>query len=251
MYTPSVQRSIPSVAKALVVAVIAISASACATTGTPTTRLAMGADTAAPAGLVSLCEEQPEFCVAGKPSVSTEEDAKSAAGSPRALSDDDAIALARQVNQTINRSIVYRTDQELWGREEAWALPLTQLGLAYGDCEDYALEKRTALVANGVAPDQLRLATVWSEATGLHAVLVLRTGQGDLVLDNTTPWLLPVEETAYQWRTIQADESLLAWREIEMPGEAYSDQIATAGSPAMPIDGGADQPSIASSPISS
>src|SRR5919205_2773550 len=49
-----------------------------------------------------------------------------------------------QVNIQINREVVPVTDKDLYDVEEVWALPG-----GYGDCEDYALLKRSQWVAAG------------------------------------------------------------------------------------------------------
>jgi predicted transglutaminase-like cysteine proteinase len=56
--------------------------------------------------------------------------------------------------------------------------------------------------------------TAWSEWTGQHAVLILRLDAGDYVLDNTTPHILNVSQTSYQWQAIQTGSSLLEWSSI-------------------------------------
>jgi len=66
---------------------------------------------------------------------------------------------------------------------------------AYGDCEDYAMTKRSHLIHMGVPASALRIAyvkTSWGEG---HAVLVVRTDSGELVLDNLTRAILPIQQT--------------------------------------------------------
>lgn len=187
---------------------------------------------APPAGAFELCVQSPEQCglaVAdsqeGKATVS---EAKSldptedvitvhASEVSPALSDEQILSMAVLINQSINAALTYRTDEEMWGQPERWVLPLTQEGLTYGDCEDYALEKRLALRAAGVPADRLRMATAWSRATGTHAVLILRLESGDYVLDNATPHIYNVADTAYRWDSLQTGDSLLQWSSLR-PG---------------------------------
>ena len=117
-----------------------------------------------------------------------------------------------QVNQNINQKIQWRSDRDIYGFEEVWTLPLSFNQGTQGDCEDYALEKRAALLRAGFPSASLALAKVYSQATGMHAVLVVRTQQGDFVLDNTTPWVLPWNQTSYEWLTMQASSEMLDWR---------------------------------------
>lgn len=84
-----------------------------------------------------------------------------------------------------------------------------------------------ALIAAGVPAERLRLATAWSRMTGDHAVLILRLDDGDYVLDNTTPHIYNVADTAYRWDALQTGDSLLHWSSLQ-PGASASVR-ATAG----------------------
>ncbi len=132
----------------------------------------------------------------------------------------DQLELVRSVNLSINRQLHWRADSAVHGVTEVWSLPLTDGTGVFGDCEDFALEKRRALIARGVPAAALGLATAYSRATGLHAVLVVRTTQGDYVLDNTTPFILPWFQTDYVWLRIQDGESLLSWRRVQAAGQS-------------------------------
>lgn len=126
----------------------------------------------------------------------------------------DMLPAVKKINLQINNKITWQSDIDRYGLEERWTMPLAfDLG-RYGDCEDFALEKRRLLLEMGVPAGALALATTTSKATGSHALLVIRTTQGDYVLDNTTPWVLPWTETDYQWITIQEGSNLLQWRAV-------------------------------------
>ena len=86
----------------------------------------------------------------------------------------------RAVNATVNSTVSYETDQELYGRDDLW----TVAGDA-GDCEDIALRKREELLKLGWAPQDLRLVRVdIYDKTG-HAVLEVRwPGEEPVILDN-------------------------------------------------------------------
>jgi predicted transglutaminase-like cysteine proteinase len=118
--------------------------------------------------------------------------------------------LIAQTNEAVNRAIVERNDQEIYGVSEYWALPL-ETGLKAGDCEDYALEKRRALIAAGVPAHALSIAVVVTPQAQEHAVLLVATDRGEYVLDNLTPWLLPWTKTPYQWRERQVAGSASHW----------------------------------------
>ncbi len=128
------------------------------------------------------------------------------------IADAALFTLLNRVNQSINMAIRPRDDIEVHGVAEFWTLPLSVEGIAEGDCEDYALEKRRALIEAGVPESALFLAVGHSQATGRHAVLVVSTHSGDYVLDNMTPHILPWSQAPYVWLLRQMPGDLLAWR---------------------------------------
>lgn len=132
----------------------------------------------------------------------------------RLVAAPELFAMLNRVNQSINMQIRPGDDRDLYGIEDYWTLPLTLEGTAEGDCEDYALEKRHALIAAGVPDSALFLAVGYSLATGRHAVLVVSTDQGDYVLDNMTPYILPWADTPYHWTARQMPGDLLSWRHM-------------------------------------
>jgi len=82
---------------------------------------------------------------------------------------------------------------------EYWSLPRVIDGKMYGDCEDYALEKRRRLIAAGVPESALSLAVAVTARGESHAVLMITLKSGDMVLDNLTPWATPWEDLNYRW----------------------------------------------------
>lgn len=90
---------------------------------------------------------------------------------------------ARRINSDINARVAYLRDEVQFGVPDLWRAAVTR-----GDCEDYALAKFNALVAAGVEATRLRLACVYTENGGYHAVLVVTDDDGnDWVLDNRFP----------------------------------------------------------------
>jgi len=223
---------------AMAFAFLALSLSACSATTSTSTRIQLGATITPPMGLVVFCRGLEDGCepaaelVDGDNSASAggQGDAKKHSDSePEATNEAhtettdqmarvevgaDMLAEITRVNQRVNNQMTWQTDFDIYGVEERWTMPLS-LGLgSAGDCEDFALEKRRRLLELGVPPAALALAITYSESTGRHAVLVVRTAQGDYVLDNTTPWVLPWATTGYQWLNIQEGESLMQWRMV-------------------------------------
>jgi predicted transglutaminase-like cysteine proteinase len=111
----------------------------------------------------------------------------------------DQLKLLNQVNQSVNREVKKASDLDLYGMPEYWSLPRVIDGKMYGDCEDYALEKRRRLVAAGVPESALSLAVAVTARGESHAVLMISLKSGDMVLDNLTPWATPWEDLNYRW----------------------------------------------------
>lgn len=153
---------------------------------------------APPRGLARLCETDPEYCAAP---------AGRAAG--RLQADRDLFILLDRVNRETNRSLHYRSDRRQHGAADVWSRP--GVGRA-GDCEDYVLAKRERLMRAGVSPQALSVAAVHSPETGFHAVLVVRTTEGDYVLDSARSGVRRWDQTPYRWLSAQTSASLLDWR---------------------------------------
>ena len=110
--------------------------------------------------------------------------------------------LVAAVNAQVNVRNHYVPDLAHYNAPEFWAA-IDQEGGGAGDCEDYALAKRSALLAAGVDHSSLRLATCTVETGEGHAVLVVTTDQGQFVLDNRYPDPMPRQALPYIWTAIQ------------------------------------------------
>ena len=98
------------------------------------------------------------------------------------------------VNRAINRSIKPITDMEHWGVVDRWDIPDD----GAGDCEDFQLLKRKTLIEqHGVPRRALRMTVVIDEQGEGHAVLMVRTDEGELILDNKRSAILAWHETGY------------------------------------------------------
>jgi len=110
----------------------------------------------------------------------------------------DLLTSLKQVTIQVNRAIRPKRD-----KADTW-----DLNPRAGDCEDYVLSKRSALIRNGVAPGALRIAythTGWGEP---HAVLVVKTNEGDLVLDNLNNAVKSLRSTGYSIRSMSGPNPL-------------------------------------------
>lgn len=109
---------------------------------------------------------------------------------------DDAamLAAAQTINREVNRAI---TPGEI-GRHP-WRL----IENGPGDCTNYVAAKKHRLIGAGVPADRLLAAIVLGQDNGLHAVLVLRLGTGDVVLDNLDDAIRPWARTRYTFLKMQ------------------------------------------------
>jgi predicted transglutaminase-like cysteine proteinase len=97
------------------------------------------------------------------------------------------------VNRSVNERIMAITDREHWGIEDRWNIPND----GFGDCEDIQLLKRKELIDRGLPRRALRMTVVMDEDGDGHAVLMVRTDRGDLILDNRRSAILPWTKTGY------------------------------------------------------
>jgi len=124
------------------------------------------------------------------------------------------------VNNSVNTRITPRTDMEQWGKEEVWSYPDT----GFGDCEDYALEKRRELMNAGMPAGDL-LMTVARQPNGDgHAVLTVRTSLGEFILDNLESKVLSWTDTDYTYLKRQSDTNSGVWVTIN---DGRADAVAS------------------------
>jgi predicted transglutaminase-like cysteine proteinase len=107
--------------------------------------------------------------------------------------DSDWLIRANKVNAAVNRAVLPKSDFDLYGRQNVWALPLDN----QGDCKHLALLKKQRLINEGVPSSNLLLALVIGSTNALHAVLIMRTNETDYVLDSLDSRILPWTATGY------------------------------------------------------
>ena len=130
------------------------------------------------------------------------------------LPTEHQLRLAKRLSREINRRVRPVEDIRQYKTEEHWALPTVR----GGDCEDVALLKKKELIARGVAPERLLMATVMSRRTGPHAVLVLRLASGDYVLDSVTATVKLWHRTGYTFLKVQNPERPRTWVRVSGRG---------------------------------
>ncbi|MQB04970.1 hypothetical protein DXT91_12730 [Agrobacterium tumefaciens] len=129
------------------------------------------------------------------------------------IGDRDTVELTKQkrtelqrINAEINTSIIYTSEAD--GQDE-W-----NLNPASGDCDDYAVTKRQRLLRAGWPSGALRIATARTPTGIGHAVLVVSTSQGDLVLDNRTNVVKPWKAVDLKWIKIQSHDNPRVWLKL-------------------------------------
>jgi predicted transglutaminase-like cysteine proteinase len=154
------------------------------------------------AGLTSIPYAAAEFCH------------RIPSGCPRSETVQPAVrltpALWKQllvVNSYVNTKIKPETDQQQYGVADFWTYPDS----GYGDCEDYQLAKQRALVAMGWPQSDLLMTVVRDRNGDGHAVLLVRTDRGDLILDNENGLIQLWSETPYLFLKRQSQSDGSQW----------------------------------------
>jgi predicted transglutaminase-like cysteine proteinase len=153
--------------------------------------------TSQPIGHYNFCKINPREC-----------SHRSMPGNPMTLTRQAWEAMA-EVNSTVNRSIIPLTDQELFGVEEYWTYPAKA-----GDCEDYVLLKQKKLRQLGFKESDLLITIVTQTDGSGHAVLTVRTNEGDFILDNMNDDIRLWSDTDYTFLKRQSSRNTGRWTKI-------------------------------------
>ena len=163
-----------------------------------------------PYGFVSFCRRWPRECLQGP-----QEESRFSA-TPERLAELDYI------NRMVNHEIVPVTDLDLYGEADYWTIPSRR-----GDCEDYVLLKRRRLMQLGWPASALLVTVVRDERGEGHAVLTVRTQQGDYILDNKTDEIKLWHQVQYQFVMRQSYLNPTVWMSLD----------AKERDPSMPLAG--------------
>ena len=186
--------------RGLMVACLAIFASTthAVTAPAPNAAMVTGGVTSQPIGHYDFCQRYRDECnIRTRP-----------APAPRLT--EYGWSLVRKINVEVNKTIAPMTDQEVYGRDEYWAYPTDA-----GDCEDFVLLKRKKLMEQGFSPADLLITVVRKPDGEGHAVLTLRTSDGDFVLDNLEDQVKAWYATPYTFLKRQASFDTGRWVTIE------------------------------------
>jgi predicted transglutaminase-like cysteine proteinase len=165
---------------------------------------AVGGTTSAPIGWAQFCVEYDPEC---RTEPSTPRDVVLSASAWKDLV---------RVNRWVNANIRPITDLEHWGVVERWNYPDD----GYGDCEDYALEKRRMLIDAGWPREALLLTVVRDQNGDGHAVLTVKTDKGEFILDNQRDEVLLWSDTGYRFVKRQSQSDPNVWVSLGEPRSA-------------------------------
>jgi predicted transglutaminase-like cysteine proteinase len=158
----------------------------------------IGGPTSQPIGHYEFCKLNPDECLV-----------KSTNVAPFHLT-KEGWRMIFAVNRAVNTRIQPRTDLDIYGKDEVWSYPIR-----FGDCEDYVLLKRRALMDKGIALADLLITVVRKPDGEGHAVLTVRTDRGDFILDNLNEDVLSWESTDYRYLKRQSSAHSGRWVTIE------------------------------------
>ena len=155
--------------------------------------------TAMPVGYYDFCRTWPAECVQ-KP-----------ASSEPVILDEGLWEQLVALNDSVNAIVRPVSDEELYHKAEYWTYPQD----AAGDCEDYVLQKRRELMAAGWPESDLLISVVRKLDWEGHAVLIVRTDRGDLILDNLVGQIRLWDETPYVYIKRQSPLDNRVWVAME------------------------------------
>lgn len=144
---------------------------------------------ATPLGYLSFCSTYSSQCT-------------SAGAHERVQLTPDVWKTIRQVNTEINDRITPDAGKGAY----SWSLDTTS-----GNCNDYAVQKRKALIDRGLPAAALSLSVVLTRRGVGHLVLTVRTDRGDYVLDNLRHAIVAWDHTGYRFNRVQSIDDPQAW----------------------------------------
>lgn len=147
--------------------------------------------TRAPSAFYTFCKSFPRECRRNGPVVNAVALTKG------------RMAELRSVNRSVNRAL--RKVSE--GANDHWSLGVS----GRGDCEDFALLKRKRLIERGWPSSVLLMSVVRNRQGDGHAVLMVRTKEGDYILDSETSAIKPWSATGYRFFMRQSQTNPKSW----------------------------------------
>jgi len=180
----------------------------------PVKNMGIGNETTIPVGHFDYCDRNPADCgIIPYPR------------GPESMSPDRWRAI-REMNKAVNALYVSKTDNEIYGLTEYWTFPSL-----FADCEDFAIAKRRILIEEfGFSPSNALL-TVVRRNGGIgegHAILTIRTSEGDYLLDNLDDEVRLWSETVEPYLFLKRQSSFDASKWVAIEPEIDRTKTASA-----------------------
>jgi predicted transglutaminase-like cysteine proteinase len=184
-------------ATALLAGLLTLQTTAAAPTGSfgAASRMSFGPPSGVPRGYYELCRRGSSVCRAQSGALRADR------GGAVQLT-PNLVRQLEEINLSVNREIRPTSDAPNW---DYWSV-----GLGRGDCEDYALTKKQALMTKGWPSSALVIAL--AQARGQqHALLIVRTTNGDFALDNLRDKIVGWDKTGYRFEKVQSPRDVWTW----------------------------------------
>lgn len=199
---------------AVLLACVCVSSSQASATGGSRPFMRVHGQALPPFGFVHFCRRHREECAQHEELSFTRFNA-----SPSHL------GMLDRLNREINALIKPVTDLALYGQEEYWTFPSSK-----GDCEDYVVLKRRLLIERGWPASALLITVVLDEQGDGHAVLTVRTKQGDFVLDNKVDDVRLWSQTPYRYLMRQSYLNPRLWMALDPRAQRGANTVAGVNS---------------------
>jgi predicted transglutaminase-like cysteine proteinase len=150
---------------------------------------AQAASVPIPHGFLVMCHDHPSECRGG--------------GASQVRYTDKLLALLTKVNIRVNHTITPVRNEII----DVWSVNATT-----GDCEEFVLAKRRALINAGIPASSLSIVYALRNGGG-HAILAVHTDRGDYVLDNMNRRIKPIWQTGYKLISMSGPNPLV-WHRV-------------------------------------
>ncbi len=167
--------------------------------------IALGEETTPYQGHADYCKEFPDRCDDSQVAQDYTMVTESTVGKMQ-----EKIDMIFEINQDVNNKTTQILDKDNYKKPDYWTIAVDS-----GDCEDIVLHKRELLQEAGIPYSSMALVAVdphIPDDPSLHAVLMVRTGIGDLILDNRTNEVKFADETGYTMLQATSPTDFSKWQ---------------------------------------
>ena len=162
-------------------------------------RISFDAPTVAPMAFVRFCLKYPGDCNIDRTALPLPPVSLTAARMAELIA----------VNREVNRTIAPQANNDVMLEE--WLVSPRK-----GDCNDYAVTKRHELLARGWPSQSLLLTEVVTSSAKHHLVLIVRTREEDLILDNLNRDLRLLSQVHYKFVRAQQEKNPNFWAMVNV-----------------------------------